>query len=96
MLAQVLQIYWSKEHLVKIQLISTLSKVIYFKGTSFQRSEKPLSSLHKIERNRLKKNYPFFIDFYGSYPAKNVTTKMYKNRTPMAAKMQNARKIGML
>jgi hypothetical protein len=29
-------------------------------------------------------------------PAKNVTTKMYKKRTPMAEKMQKARRIGML
>jgi hypothetical protein len=33
MLALVLQIFWGKEHLVKNWLISTLEKVIYFKGT---------------------------------------------------------------
>jgi hypothetical protein len=36
MLAQVLQIFLGKEHLVKNRLISTLDKVIYFKGTIFQ------------------------------------------------------------
>jgi hypothetical protein len=44
MLAQVLQIFWGKEHLVKNGLISTLDKVIYFKGTIFQRVFK--TSLH--------------------------------------------------
>jgi hypothetical protein len=42
MLAQVLKIFFGKEHLVKNWLISTLDKVIYFKGTNFQRSTKPL------------------------------------------------------
>jgi hypothetical protein len=42
MLAQVLQIFLGKEHLVKNWLISTLDKAIYFKGTTFQRSTKPL------------------------------------------------------
>jgi hypothetical protein len=42
MVAQVLQIFLGKEHLVKNQLISTLDKVIYFKGTIFLRSTKPL------------------------------------------------------
>jgi hypothetical protein len=37
MLAQVLQIFFGKEHLVNNWLISTLDKVIYFKGTIFQR-----------------------------------------------------------
>jgi hypothetical protein len=59
MLAQVLQIYWGKEHLVKNWLISTLDNVIYFKGTIFQRSTKPLFIL----QNRVDmswKNDPFF------------------------------------
>jgi hypothetical protein len=42
MLAQILQIFLGKEHLVKNRLISTLDKVIYFKGTIFQQSTKPL------------------------------------------------------
>jgi hypothetical protein len=42
MLAQVLQIFWEKEQLVKNWLISTLDKVIYQKGTFFQGSTKPL------------------------------------------------------
>jgi hypothetical protein len=47
MLAQVLQIFWGKEHLVKNLLISTIDKVIYFNGTIFQRPTKPLfTSLH--------------------------------------------------
>jgi hypothetical protein len=39
-LAQILQIFLGKEHLVKNWLIYTLDKVIYFKGTIFQRSTK--------------------------------------------------------
>jgi hypothetical protein len=42
MLAQVLQIFLGKEHLVKNWLISTLDKVIYFKRDNFQWSTKPL------------------------------------------------------
>jgi hypothetical protein len=42
MLAQVLQVFLGKEHLVKNWLISAQDKVIYFKGTIFQRSTKPL------------------------------------------------------
>jgi hypothetical protein len=42
MLAQVLQNFLGKEHLVKNWLISTLDKVIYFKGTFFQQSKKLL------------------------------------------------------
>jgi hypothetical protein len=38
MLAQVLPKFSGKEQLVKNWLISTLDKVIYFKGTIFQRS----------------------------------------------------------
>jgi hypothetical protein len=34
-LAQVLEIFLGKEHLAKNRLISTLDKVIYFKGTIF-------------------------------------------------------------
>jgi hypothetical protein len=50
MLAQVLQIFLGKEHLVKNWLISTLDKVIYFKGTIFQRSAKPLfTSQNRVE-----------------------------------------------
>jgi hypothetical protein len=36
MSAQVLQIFFGKEHLVKSGLISTLDKVIYFKRNLFQ------------------------------------------------------------
>jgi hypothetical protein len=49
MMAQVLAIFWGKEHLVKKQLISTLDKVIYFKGTLFQWSAKPLSTSQNRE-----------------------------------------------
>jgi hypothetical protein len=50
MLAQVLQIYWGKEHLAKNWLIYTLDKVIYFKGTIFQRPTKPLfTSQNRME-----------------------------------------------
>jgi hypothetical protein len=45
MLAQVLQIFLGKEHLVKNWLISTPDKVIYFKGT------KPLfTSKNRVEK----------------------------------------------
>jgi hypothetical protein len=42
MLAQVLPIFFGKEHLEKNRLISTLATAIYFKGTIFQGSTKPL------------------------------------------------------
>jgi hypothetical protein len=43
MLAQVLKTFFGgKEHLVKNLPISTLYKIIYFKGALFQRSTKPL------------------------------------------------------
>jgi hypothetical protein len=50
MLAQGLQIFFGNEHLVKNWLISTLDKVIYFKGTIFQGSTKPLfTSQNRVE-----------------------------------------------
>jgi hypothetical protein len=50
MLVQVLQIFLGKEHLIKNQLISTLDKVIYFKGTIFPWSTKPLfTSQNRME-----------------------------------------------
>jgi hypothetical protein len=50
MLAQVLQKFLGKEHLVKNRLIFTLDKVIYFKGTIFQWSSKPLfTSQNRVE-----------------------------------------------
>jgi hypothetical protein len=50
MFAQVLQIFLGKEHLAKNWPISTLDKVIYFKGTIFQRSTKPLfTSQNRVE-----------------------------------------------
>jgi hypothetical protein len=50
MLAQVFHKFLGKEHPVKNWLISTLDKVIYFKGTIFQRSTKPLfTSQNKVE-----------------------------------------------
>jgi hypothetical protein len=58
MLAQVLQIYWGKEHLVKNWLISTLDKVIYFNGTIFQRPTKPLLTSQK-GRKSAEKIIPF-------------------------------------
>jgi hypothetical protein len=50
-LAQVLQIFFlGKEHLVKHRLISTLDKVIYFTGTIFRLSTKPLfTSQNRVE-----------------------------------------------
>jgi hypothetical protein len=54
MLALVLQIFLGKEHLV----ISTLGKVIYFKGTIFS-SQQNLSSLHKIGWRSAEKDLPF-------------------------------------
>jgi hypothetical protein len=42
-------IFW-EEHLEKNRLISTLDKVIYFKGTIFQGSTKPLfTSQNRVE-----------------------------------------------
>jgi hypothetical protein len=60
MLAWDLQIFFGKEHLVKNWLISTLDKVIYFKGTIFQSGLQKLSSLHKIGWRLAEKIYPFF------------------------------------
>jgi hypothetical protein len=49
-LAQVLQIFFGKEHLEKNWLISTLDKVVYFKGTIFLQSTKPLfTSQNRVE-----------------------------------------------
>jgi hypothetical protein len=42
MLERILQIFLGQEHLVKNQLIPTLDKVIYFKGTLFHQSTKTL------------------------------------------------------
>jgi hypothetical protein len=48
--SQVLQGFLGKEHLVKNPLISNLDKVIYFKGTIFQLSTKPLfNSQNRVE-----------------------------------------------
>jgi hypothetical protein len=50
MLAQALQIFLGKEHLVKNWLISTLDKVIDFKGPIFQWSTVPLfASQNRVE-----------------------------------------------
>jgi hypothetical protein len=50
MLAQILQLFWGKEHPVKNWLIATLDNVIYFNGTIFQRSTKPLfTSQNRVE-----------------------------------------------
>jgi hypothetical protein len=59
MLARVLQTFLGKEHLVKNWLISTIDKVIYYKGTIFQRSSK--TSVHLTEQggDQLKKCLPF-------------------------------------
>jgi hypothetical protein len=55
MLAQVAQIFLGKEHLVKNWPISTPDKVIYFKGTIFQRPTKPLfTSQNRVEISRKK------------------------------------------
>jgi hypothetical protein len=59
MLEQVLQTFSGKEYLVKNWLISTLDKVIYFKGTIFRRSTKPLfTSQNRVET--AEKILPFF------------------------------------
>jgi hypothetical protein len=60
MLVQILQIFWGKEHLVKNWLLSTLDRVIYYKGTFLQGSTKPLFTT----QNRLEtswKNLPVFF-----------------------------------
>jgi uncharacterized protein YlzI (FlbEa/FlbD family) len=50
MLAKVLQIFLGKEHLVKSWLISTLDKVIYFKGKIFLWATKALfTSQNRVE-----------------------------------------------
>jgi hypothetical protein len=59
MSAQILQVFWGKEHLVKNWLISTLDKVIYFKGIIFQRSTKPLFASQKGWKSA-EKISPFF------------------------------------
>jgi hypothetical protein len=59
MLAQVLQIFWGIEHLVKNRLISTLDKVIYFKGTIFFGLQN-LSSIQQIWWRPAEKKLPVF------------------------------------
>jgi hypothetical protein len=50
MLAQVFQIFFGKEHLVKNWLISTQDKVVYYKGTFLQGSTKSLfTSQNRLE-----------------------------------------------
>jgi hypothetical protein len=61
MLAQVLQIFLGKEHLVKNWLISTLDKVIYYKGT-FYRAQQNLSLLHKIGWRPAEKKFAVFFN----------------------------------
>jgi hypothetical protein len=70
MSAQVLQIFWGKEHLEKNRLIFTLDKVIDLKGTIFCGLQN-VSSLHKIGWRPAEKNSPVFfkmrvlyLDFY--------------------------------
>jgi hypothetical protein len=60
MLAQVLQIFLGKEHLVKNWLISTLDKVIYIKVTIFQRPTKPLFA----SQNRMEISFKKFSLFF--------------------------------
>jgi hypothetical protein len=50
MLAQALQTFWVKKNLVKSLLISTLDKLIHYKGTFLQGSTKPLFTT----QNRVK------------------------------------------
>jgi hypothetical protein len=57
MLAQVLQIFLGLEYLVKNWLISTLDKVIYFKGTIF-------SLLHKIGWRSAENDIFFLLCFF--------------------------------
>jgi hypothetical protein len=52
MLAEALQIFLGKEHLVKNWLISTLDKAIYYKGTFLQGSTKLIFTT----QNRLETN----------------------------------------
>jgi hypothetical protein len=59
MLAQVLQIFLGKEHLVKNLLISNQDKLINFEGTIFQGSTKPLFT-HNIGWRSAEKNSPVF------------------------------------
>jgi hypothetical protein len=52
MFALALRIFLGKEHLVKNWLITTLDKVIYFKGTFFHGPTKPLfTSQNWVEIN---------------------------------------------
>jgi hypothetical protein len=60
MLAQVLQIFLGKEHLVKNWLISTLDKVIHFKGHNFSAVYKTSLHFTKQGGDQLKKISPFF------------------------------------
>jgi hypothetical protein len=49
MLAPILQIFFGKEHLVcKNRLIASQDKIIYFKGTIFQRYLLPFTKLGEI------------------------------------------------
>jgi hypothetical protein len=59
MLAQVLQIFGGKEHLVKNLLISTLDKLIYYQGTFLQGSAKPLFTT----QNRLETSLKMSVFF---------------------------------
>jgi hypothetical protein len=70
MLAQVLQILWGKEHLVKNWLISTLDKVITSKEQIFQRSAKPLFT------SQMAENLPFF-----KHASSSVASKISMVRT---------------
>jgi hypothetical protein len=62
-LAQVLKIFFRKEHLVKNWLISTLDKVINFKGTIF-------SGVYKTSLYFTK--WGGYQDFYGSHSLLNA------------------------
>jgi hypothetical protein len=61
MLALDLQIFLGKEHIVKNRLISTLDKIIYYKGT-FYRAQRRLSLTHKIGWRPAEKNSPVFFN----------------------------------
>jgi hypothetical protein len=72
--APVQQTFWAKETLVKSLLISTLDKVIYYIGTIFLQSTKPLFTSQNRVETSWKKFAIFFsmrvldLDFYGWEP----------------------------
>jgi hypothetical protein len=82
MFAQVLKIFFGKEHLVKNRLISTLDKAIYFKGTIFQGSTKPRTSQKWLEIAE-KKLSLFSNMLLPAYIAPRISITADQNILPM-------------